>query len=152
MQVKDLIPEPDRQRVPGSNRARNTFHKNERLCSRKLIGRLILKGYTFYSSDFKVVWSECRLKSVYPVQVAFSISKKGFRHAVRRNLIKRRIREAYRKNKQVLYEFLEEKNIQITLLIIFRGNEVPDYNSIEKSVIHMRDRLINCIRERSGKC
>lgn len=152
MQVKDLTQEPERQKVSGSNRARNTFRKSERLCSRRLIAGLIREGCTIYTAAFKVVWSECSLDSVYPVQVAFSVSKKSFRLAVQRNLIKRRIREAYRKNKKVLYEFLEEKNIQIALLIIYRANDIPDYTSFEKSVINMRDRLIYSITENSGKC
>ncbi len=153
MQIKDPLPESDNEKVSGRTiRARNTFHKSERLCSRKIISGLIDKGNSFYTGTFKVLWSECALNSGFPVQVAFSVTKNTFRLAVKRNLIKRRIREAYRKHKQPLYEFLERENIQIALLIIFRRNEVPDYSEIERSVIDMRDRLIVRVRELSVKC
>ena len=52
-----------------------------------------------------------------PAQVAFSVSKRGFRLAVTRNLIKRRMREAYRKNKYILYEYLASENIRLFLLL-----------------------------------
>ena len=57
----------------------------------------------------------------YPAQIAFSVSKRGFRLAVTRNLIKRRMREAYRKNKYLLYEFLASENKQIVLIVIVKG-------------------------------
>ena len=53
----------------------------------------------------------------YPAQVAFSVSKRGFRLAVTRNLIKRRMREAYRKNKYLLYEYLAQKTGRLFLLL-----------------------------------
>lgn len=39
-----------------------------------------------------------------PVQVLISVSKRHFKHAVDRNRVKRQIREAYRRNKQILHD------------------------------------------------
>jgi ribonuclease P protein component len=69
-----------------------------------------------------------------PAQVVFSVPKMGFRHAVVRNLIKRRMREAYRRKKVFLYEFLTGRNICVAMIIIFRNTSVPDYRSVEKSI------------------
>lgn len=114
-----------------------TFCKDERLCSSKLISALFDSGNIFYISLFKVVWMHSPSKLPFPAQVVFSVSKKGFRHAVSRNLARRRIREAYRKNKHLLYEHLQRADRQIIMTIILRGNTIPDYKSAEKSIIHM---------------
>jgi len=88
----------------------------------------------------------------YPAQVMFSVPKMGFRHAVVRNLIKRRIREAYRKKKNVLYDFLNEGNLQIVIIIIFKESFIPDYISIEKSIDVMFRKLIIAIKNKENIC
>jgi ribonuclease P protein component len=124
------------------NTIRETFEKSERLCSRKTIGTLFENGNIFYNSLFKVVWDKGQNFIPGPAQVAFSVSKRGFGLAVTRNLIKRRLREAYRKNKKILYDHLRSQNIQIVFVVILKGNSVPDYVTIEKSIRKMINKLI----------
>ena len=130
------------------NTRRETFEKSERLCSTKIISGLFENGNIFHTSLFKVVWNKSPVILPYPAQAAFSVSKRGFRLAVTRNLFKRRIREAYRKNKYLLYEFLEAENKQIVFIVIVRGDKVADFATIEKSTIEMLNRLIAKIREK----
>ena len=122
-----------------------TFTKSERLCSKKAIAELFENGRSFYSSTFQVIWIRSENEMKYPAQVAISVSKKGFKLATDRNLIRRRIREAWRKNKHLLYEFLAGKNIRIVLIVIFKGNIIPDYSVIEKSVAGLIGKLISDI-------
>ena len=126
---------------------RETFEKSERLCSTKIISVLFENGNIFYTPLFKVVWIISPVNLPYPAQIAFSVSKRGFRLAVTRNLIRRRMREAYRKNKYILYEYLATENKQIVFTAIMRGNKVPDFPVTEKSTIEMLNRLIDKIRE-----
>jgi ribonuclease P protein component len=125
------------------NNTRQTFRKNERLCSIKLISVLFESGNIFHTSLFKVVWLYCPTELPSPAQVVFSVSKRSFKHAVSRNLARRRMREAYRKNKNLLYEHLELLNKQLVFTIILKGESIPDYPSIEKGISGVISRLIN---------
>ena len=129
--------------------SRETFDKSERLCSRKIIGALFENGNIFHNTAFKVVWDISQITLPAPAQVAFSISKRGFRLSVTRNLIKRRMREAYRKNKKTLYDHLIAQNIQIAFVVIQKGNAVPDYGTIEKAMKEMINKLIILTSQKS---
>jgi ribonuclease P protein component len=79
-----------------------TFRKEEKLSKEILIQELFDKGSSFYLFPFKVFFMPNPDRE-YPFhQVIISVSKRNFKRAVDRNLIKRRIREAYRLNKTLL--------------------------------------------------
>jgi ribonuclease P protein component len=128
------------------NITRETFDKSERLCSRKVIEKLFETGQIFYTPVFKVVWEKGNYPFPGPAQVAFSVSKRGFRLAVTRNLIKRRLRESYRRNKSLFYNHLLSQNIQIVFVVIIRGKSVPDYSKVEIGVKEVMNKLINLTR------
>ncbi len=114
---------------------KTTFKKREKLRSKKAFNELIKLGRSFYSHPFLIIWKKTNPEEKYPAQVAVSVSKKLFKRAVDRNIIKRRTLEAYRLNKYELYEFLESKNIGLVFIIVYREKQIADYHSIEKGII-----------------
>ena len=110
-----------------------TFKKEERLCSKKLIEELFHNGSSFLLYPFRIVWLSHSLPAEVPVQVVINVPKRRFKKAVHRNLIKRRIREAYRLNKSVeLYSFLETHSVQLLLSIQYVGKDISEYAFIER--------------------
>jgi ribonuclease P protein component len=138
--------------IPDMIKNKETFNKAERLCSKKEIEALFENGKSFYSFPFVVVWSFTDSAIPFPAQMAISVSKKGFRLAVTRNLIKRRMRESWRKNKFLLYDFLKSSDKKIVFTIIYRESSVIDYFTIENSTKEMINKLQKVIGESSAKC
>ncbi len=112
-----------------------TFKKEERLCSKKLLEELFHNGSSFLLYPFRISWLPSLLNHDIPVQVVINVSKRKFKRATDRNLLKRRIREVYRLHKgQLLYSFLRERNLQILLSINYIGKEISEYIVIDKKL------------------
>jgi ribonuclease P protein component len=109
-----------------------SFRKDERLCSKKIIDKLFVQGKSVFVFPVKMVYLETKLPSGYPVQAGFTVSKKSFKRAVQRNLIKRRMREAYRLNKSKFYDEIGEK--QVAVFFIFTGKTISEYTQIETAI------------------
>ena len=121
-----------------------TFQKEERLSSKKLIDELFKKGSAFVVSPFRLIWSESPLLSSSPVEVVISVPKKHFPKAVDRNRIKRQMREAYRKNKEIIYSHLRSKNKQLAMMLIYIDKVPCEYKEIESKIILTLQR---CVKE-----
>jgi ribonuclease P protein component len=116
-----------------------TFTKEERLCNKRLIDSLFHNGSSFLCYPFKVSWRLSDELAV-PAQVLFAVPKKRFKHAVDRNLLKRRMREAYRLNKQeLLYVTLGENKLILALTYV--GKEIEPYELIQKRMIKLLNQL-----------
>ena len=119
-----------------------TFKKEERLCKKTTIDNLFDNGQSFFIYPCKVIWLESTEDMKYPAQVLINVPKRNFKKAVDRNYIKRIIREAYRKNKKLLYEALELKQKKLNFAIIYSAKEIIDYHELEQKIILMLNRLI----------
>ena len=119
-----------------------TLKKEERLCSQKIIGELFTSGESFLAYPLKVVFLKTDTPEPYSVQAAFTVSKRNFKHAVKRNILKRRMREAYRLNKPSFYEELATKNLQLAIMFVYIGKDIAQYPAIEKGMISAFKKLL----------
>ncbi|TWR27105.1 ribonuclease P protein component [Mucilaginibacter achroorhodeus] len=119
-----------------------TFKKEERLCNKRLIDGLFHNGSFFLCYPFKVSWMPADAMQQYPVQVVFAVGKKRYKHAVDRNTVKRRMREAYRLNKQsLLYDALNNSEKKLLLFISYIGKEIAPYDFFEKKMAKLLTQL-----------
>ncbi len=119
-----------------------TFKKEERLCNKKLIDKLFHNGSSFLCYPFKASWLYHTEPQPYPAQILFSVSKRRYKHAVDRNLIKRCMRESYRLHKQQqLYDLLQAADKTILLSVGYIGKEIALYSVIEKKMLKLLQQL-----------
>jgi ribonuclease P protein component len=116
---------------------KNTFSKEEKLCSTKAIDTLFSIGGSFVAYPLRVVYlihdkSEVEAQSA---SVMISVSKRKFKRAVKRNRVKRLIREAYRLNKHDLTALLIKHNKRIDIAFLYLKDELPEFSEIEKSIL-----------------
>lgn len=122
-----------------------TFSKNERLCSKILIDRLIETGKSFNHSPFRLTWLTIAESSA-PIKVVISVPKRSFKRAVDRNRLKRQIREVYRKQKQNVYDVLGDlptgqAGKKILLMIVYTAKTKLEFKEIEQKIIEALERL-----------
>jgi ribonuclease P protein component len=113
------------------DRIRLTFRIAERLKEGRKIARLFEEGRSVYVFPLKIIWIESERRNPNPIKAGFSVSRRIFRNAVDRNLLKRRMREAFRVNKHAFYPDPGDKSIDLMCLFIAR--EKASYSVIEKA-------------------
>ncbi|MBO5861780.1 MAG: ribonuclease P protein component [Bacteroidales bacterium] len=105
----------------------NTLPKEERLCGKTGISHLLAKGRHGNVPNMRYLCLKNNGKEFNRIMV--SVPKKLFKRAVKRNLLKRRIRESYRKQKHDL-------NLKsgVDLLFMYSTKEILSYEEIYKTV------------------
>ncbi len=114
-----------------------SFSKQDRLCSKTQIEDIFAKGkklktYPFIVTYLTLKQEESDWKS--PAKIVISVPKRRVKLAVKRNKLKRQIREAYRLNKCDFYQNLSNKSTNMALFLVYIGKEKEDYLFLEKKI------------------
>ena len=126
-----------------------TLNKSERLNSKKLIERLFAGGNkSFPAFPLRVVYMPLAPEeNTADASILISVPKKRFKHAVKRNLVKRQIREAYRHNKYILLYALNAKDTPTKMVLAFIWLDNKIYSTeqvaykVKKLLIHIAEEI-----------
>ena len=118
---------------------RMSFGKALRLRSTKSIDALFSEGSMMQSSPLLLKYNQSVRQDLSPVQFVFAVSKKKHPKASTRNTIKRRMKEACRRNLHLLQLPLAEFKMDIA--IIYTPTKSLPYTAIEKAIISIFLRL-----------
>ncbi len=113
---------------------KNTFSKQERLCGKKYIDELYEKGKVFQISHLRITILKHNYNTIAPVMILAAVPKSLFKNAHERNLLKRRIKEAYRLNKGLLLNHTENFGSKYFLSFRYSSKNIEPYSVIEKSI------------------
>jgi ribonuclease P protein component len=118
-----------------------TFEKKERLCNRTLTDHLFQSGKQIKAHPFMLLWDECVIPGNVAMQIMVTVSKKRFPHAVDRNAIKRKMREAVRLHKSELLQVLAGQKKQCAVCLMYTGKGIETYSQMESKILLILRRL-----------
>lgn len=118
-----------------------TFPKAEKLTGKNRIEELFKRGSSFYLKEIGVRFKISNDEDSYH-RILISVPKKKFKRAVDRNLLKRRIREAYRLNKHIIQK--ESTRAFFHIGFIYLSKKILDFHTIQ-------DQLIECLKRLEAK-
>ncbi|MCE7055615.1 ribonuclease P protein component [Algoriphagus sp. AGSA1] len=117
--------------------------KSERLHADKLIKELFNEGSSFFLYPFKVQFLVKNEQENGTSQVLFSVSKKKIKKAVGRNFVKRRMREAYRLNK----DLIPSTAPSMAIGLVYVSSELMKFSEIQTKLILALRKLASIVSE-----
>lgn len=104
-----------------------TLTKSERLSGKTAVGDLLKKGRWGVTANLKYCW--LATENIGHSRIMVSVPKRNFKRAVKRNLLKRRLRESYRTQKEILNGCND-----IDVMFFYNTKEVLDSVTIRSEV------------------
>ncbi len=124
---------------------RERFRKAERITSKLLIDRLFEgENTSAVVFPFRIVYARIP-KGDCPVYMFVSVPKKRFHNAVDRNRMKRLTREAYRRQKHVLWDYMKEKDYSIAIAFLCVAPQLCTYSRVCKGMERAMDKVMRTL-------
>lgn len=122
----------------------NRLTKNERICSRKTIEGLFARGKGGFVYPLRYVISKREAsEGEASVSIMVSVPKRNHKRAVKRNLLKRRVKEAYRTGKHDLCDRCTAAGKHLDIAFIYVSKEAEDF----KLISHAVERILKQVGE-----
>ncbi len=116
-----------------------TFNKKEKLKSEKLIAQLFAEGQSIVVYPLRLVYLETTFEDAVRVKAGVSVSKRNFKNAVDRNRIKRLLREAYRLQKEIVFN---NSSKQYALMILYVGKDGTDFEAVKMKMSNLLEKFV----------
>lgn len=117
--------------------------KSQRLYLKNDINALFEEGKGFNAYPFRVVVHihDAVTRETAIPRILVSVSKKRFHHAVKRNRVKRLVRESWRRNKGGLMKICNKNNKTIDIAFVYTATCILTYHEIESKMSVITKRL-----------
>lgn len=112
---------------------------SERLRSLGAVRRIFESGESGFIFPFRYLWF-AEADEISSVEVLFSVPKRFHKRANRRNLMRRRAKEAYRLQKQILHA--RASGINLDLALIYSSKEILPYKTVENALRRILDTVV----------
>lgn len=127
---------------------RYSLNKYEKLKSKKIIEAVFAQGKSVYKHPFKLYYISLHTKSgPSPAKIGFGVSKRNFKRAVDRNLIKRRMRECYRINKHIIYDGPQSTEKQYALMLVYTAKEIYSLDRMAPPIVNVLEQFQHKIKK-----
>lgn len=122
------------------------FSKSEKLTGKTRIEELFKTGSSFYLDSIRVRYKTAPEAATH--EILISVPKRIFKRAVDRNLLKRRMREAYRLNKHLINR--KDQTVFYSIGFIYLSKQILTFHKIQDQLIKCLERL-DTIAEKENK-
>mgnify|MGYP006079856483 CR=1 FL=1 len=117
------------------------FPKKQKLCNETAIKNMFSNGKSFAVDPIRLVWKEELNPDEVSLKSIIVVPKKKLNLAADRNVMRRRMKEAYRLQKTAIESFLKSENIQLSIALIYQVEEILPYKTIEEKIKLILSRL-----------